>query len=1216
MVYTSAGNNPGAPAGFCIWVNHSGVWNRFPSGSDFIDTQPGTAPGSDYWYSYVLPYTEKGFTWDTGDQYKVHVLGGVWGEFDGNTTSDGTGSADDPFPPYDPSNENNSFNDINWFSGGGLGNEQQWNVRTVAPVDLLATNVTVDGISVIGNNIPAAPNRQVPIHFNLTNLGIVGSGPFTVTLWQQGQPSFFDQFPYLSSIPGGGDSGMVTRYWQAPTQPDTYYVDIIVDSEYEVDEFDEANNIVPITFIVGPELFIRDVFIEGSPPGDPHYVGPDMNVTIEAWIENEIVSPTGGDFHVRLQEINETTGIPISGTEDDILVPGLGPGESVQIFWTWRSPDDPPPTNATVRLTVDYFDVILESDETNNEFTIKFTVPDTPVTVIVGDIPLVPATTWYISSTTELHFETSGNYDPFTINYTIVDMMTSLEIENTTTIEFAPFDFSPPTWGEGTYRIEFYAKDSLDNEELPVKFKIVIVDDSEPTTSVGFSSPRYRETATDIWNITSNTPCIITATDNPLGFSPQPGKLNASAFGIPASAGVTSEISYRIIRQSDSAEMRGWTVISVADIVDGVYTCDPFTFDNWADDWYVIEYFSVDRLGHVESTKTTTIYLDNEAPLKTWDFDTPKFRVTTNDLWNITSGTDITLTASDGFGSGVNNIQYRISGPGEDTEWVLYDSPFTVPVWNDNIYTLQYNSTDNLGNDHTESVQFYLDNTGPDSAITAEPSTIISTTPLVRREINLLTLFNMTADDGDGSGVPATGTVYWLDSDSGNTFTADRTESYNYVGANGLFLTLTIDQRTGNHTITVQSTDNLGNPGPVTPLYIYLLEDAAPPDPPVLEIFKNGDDLLLEWHYEGERPLDIYYFKIYQSSTMDGFDFQTLLGRTDTTNDNGIFPIRSQMNHTGAGGDSNNYYYTITAVDIKGNEGYNSNIVGKVALTFTEGYNTFGLPLEPIEGTSTSASGMLSHDDFIDGRDTIYRYETEYQQWMGYAMDMPSATEDFALQFGQGYMIYIIEDSITYSFVGASASAIRFKRDALVGNDDTFRDSLKANYQGGSSILLSWDITDPALGGYNIYRGENRYGTDSLNDFDLIRLNTGGPENGPTYTVTMANAQEYYLVVALDAAGMEGSSTWAVGASELTFTEGYSVISMPLQPDASVGSGYLAKNIFDDDLGTMFYYDKENAEWTGHPRVLPENINNVNIDTGSAYIVYIDAEDAYVITGV
>ncbi len=1215
IVYKSDGSNPGASAGFCIWVNHSGVWNRFPSGSVFVNTEKGTDPNSDYWYSYVLPYTQKGLTWDTGDQYKVHVQGGVWNEFNGNTTSDGSpGSPGDPYPtPYDPSNENNSFNDINWFSGGGLGNEQQWNVRTVAPVDLVATNVTVDGTSVIGKIIPVAPNRNVPIFFNLTNIGIVDSGSFTVTLWQQGLPSHFDQFVY-PSIPGGGDSGMLTRYWQAPTQPGTYSVDIIVDSEDQVAEFDETNNIVTIDFIVGPNLRFNSVFIEGSPPDDPHYVGPDMNVTIEAWIENNGVSPTGGDFTVRLVEINETNGQPISSTIDDILVPGLGAGESVQVFWTWRSPATVL-TNATIRLTVDINGVILESNENDNEFTIKFRVPDTPVTTIVGGTPLVPATTWYIGSTTNLHFDTSGNYGPFTVYYMIIDMETSIELVNTTIAELAPFNMA--AHGEGTYRIEFYAIDDLSNVEIPVKFKTVIVDDSEPTTSVGFSSPRYRESAADIWNITSTTPCIITAQDNPLGPSFQPGFLNGSGIGAGASLGVTSRISYRILRQSDLMVMRDWTVATVNTVVNGVYTCAPFTFDNWDDDWYVIESFSVDRLGHVEPTKSTTIYLDNEAPLKTWAFDTPKFRLTTSDLWNITSGTDITLSASDGFGSGVNNIQYRVIGPAADSGWVLYTLPLTVPSsWNDNIYSLQYNSTDNLGNDHTESVQFYLDNTGPDSEITAEPSTIISTTPVVRREINLLTLFNLTADDGDGCGVPAAGTVYWLDSDTGNTFTADRTESYRYVGANGLFLTLTADQRTGNHTINVQSEDNLGNTGPVTPLYIYLMEDEAPPDPPVLTIFRNGDDILLEWYYDGERPLDIFYFKIYQSSTVDGFDFQTLLGRTDTMNDNGIIPLRSQMNHTGAGGDSNNYYYTITAVDTKGNEGYNSNIVGKVALTFTEGYNTFGLPLELIEGTSISASQMLSHDDFTDDRDTIYRFDTESQQWMGFATDMPSATEDFTLQFGEGYMIYVMEDSVTYSFVGASASAIRFKKDALVGNDVTFKDSLKIVYQGGSSVLLSWDTTTSAPGGYNIYRGTNRYGTDSLNDFDLIRLNTGGPENGPTYTATMSNAHEYFLVVALDAAGMEGSSTWAVGASELTFTKGYSVISMPLQPEENVGSGYLANNMFDDNSGTLFHYDKENAEWAGHPRVLPENINNVNIDTGSAYIVYVDAEDAYVITGV
>jgi hypothetical protein len=695
---------------------------------------------------------------------------------------------------------------------------------------------------------------------------------------------------------------------------------------------------------------------------------------------------------------------------------------------------------------------------------------------------------------------------------------------------------------------------------------------------------------------------ILTAVDYPLGGSAEVGYLNASGIGV---SGIITDIWYRIHRESDSQVMQDWSQATIDTEVDGLYTASPFSLNSsWNDELYIIEYYSIDNLGHTESSKFTTINLDNTEPSKILNYDVPKYRTSAIDLWNISSATDITLTVDDGTGSGVNKTEYRVWGPGFDTGWVSYTTAFTITSsWNDGFYTLEYNCTDNLGNEDTQFDDFYLDNNGPDSYITGQPWILKYPN---RYEINSSTIFTMTGDDGPGSGVQYI--EYRLFSDTTwNTYTS----GMNYTA---LFASLTEDQKTGNQTIVVRSVDNLDNVGPETLLLIYMEEDTAPPTPPVLRAYIRGSDIYLEWEYLTDKPDDIAYYKIYESNDINGFTFDSLLVNTNTGNDGGVMPLRNSWNHTGAAADDPNHYYVITAVDTKQNEGYTSNIVGKVTLTFTEGYNTFGLPLKPFE--DTTASQMLQDDKFTDDRDTIYRYDTDSQNWIGRPKDMPSSMDDFTLNFGEGYMIYIIETEVKYSITGSAGTAIRFMKD-VVGEDQGFRNSLSITHETGN-LQLSWSTVTTASG-YNVYMGTNRYGTASLNDFDLDMVNINeGPVTGTTYTVSMGSETElYFLVVALDASGMEGASTYGVGVKKVAYSEGYSLISMELDPKPQAGVGSFANNMFDDESGTLFFYDKEIGNWRGHPKDLPENINNVEINTGKAYIVYVDAEDvSYVFTGV
>jgi hypothetical protein len=1180
IVWQSDGSAPTGATDFCIWVEHtagSGTWNRFPT-TGWVQTEQGV--DGNWWYSY--------------------------GTLPGPDSPSG-----DPQPfPYNPSNPANSQNVLNYSAGGGIFNEQQWDVRTVAPIDIAPTNITVEGmIPALWEpaGMPATPNMDLPIYFNVTNFGSVPSGDFYVSIWNctstgtniGGVP--IDEF-LVSSIPGGGDTGVLLPpiNWYAPLIPGDYYVNITVDSQGQITEFNEANNRQILHFIVGPELVIVDLLVNGAPPTIPVYVGPGDTVMILAKAKNDGSTPTGAaQFDLTIYNTTGFGGPRIPGSEVSNSIDPLDALEEspVQVF-LWQAPlilGD-----YYINISVDFSNAVLETDENNNEISIHFNVPPIPVTTIWSGNPVhVETIYWYVTSTTDLNFTVSSfNPPPYYTWYMITDDTKATVVKPWANYTAEGMDFNLGAWGEDTYRITYYSIDSVNAVE-GWKNKTIIVDDSNPLTSVGFGGPRYRATVSDNMNITSQTPITLTGQDNPLGFSIA-GVLNASGIGDEPGSGMF----YRILRQSDNLVMVDWTQSTFFTVVDGIYTANPFTFGGaWLDGLYRIEYYSIDNLGHTESVKSTIVNLDNTAPVKGIDYGLPNHRENPGDMWNISSASDITLTADDGSGSGVNRTEYRVWNPFFDSGWVTYSTPFSISnSWTDGIYTIDYNSTDNLGNDLTDSDIFYLDNTGPISSVSGNPWTLKF---LNNYEVNSLTVFTMDADDGDGSGWDEI--EYRLDSNpTWILYTAP-------VNFSELISTLTPDEIPWNHTIHVRAHDYLGNIGPETDQLIYIEGDIAPPLPPVLRLYLNDNDDHVRLEWEPSESQDVDHYLIYKSTTKNGFDFATLLFDTNSADSGGVTdPLRTTWNDVNAAQTGKpDYYYIMRSVDNRGNIGYTSNMVGKTTLTFEKGYNTFALPLKPFEDTVIMASDILDENALSDDADTIYRYDTNSQQWMGKAKKMPVAADDFTLNFGEGYMLYVAEGSAQLTFTGSTGSTIRFIEG--IGEEETFRNSLSAQARV-NGIELNWG---PELGatGYAIYRGEKRLGENSLNDFSLEPedIITG---TQTTWTDTSASGNEYYYLVVAMEGTMEGASTYSVGVKKVTLSEGYSLISLELEPKIPTGAGRFLSDMVTQKSSTLFYYDNAIGNWRGHPSELPENINNGEVNTGFAYIVYVDAGDVnYVYTG-
>jgi hypothetical protein len=287
-------------------------------------------------------------------------------------------------------------------------------------------------------------------------------------------------------------------------------------------------------------------------------------------------------------------------------------------------------------------------------------------------------------------------------------------------------------------------------------------------------------------------------------------------------------------------------------------------------------------------------------------------------------------------------------------------------------------------------------------------------------------------------------------------------------------------------------------------------------------------------------------------------------------------------------------------VDYRGNIGYTSNIAGMMTITFDEGYNTFSMPLAPFE--DLNASDILASGPFTQDSDTIYHYDPAQGKWLGHPKILPAEINDFPVVFGEGYMLYLTSGKVRYTFTGSTGTSIRFI--AGVGSESPFKESLNITVIG-DDVELSWE---PASGvtGYNIYKASKRMDNDSLTDYNMNPVDEVAEEI-TTWTDSDAlsgNSEEfYYMIVARDYLG-ERSSTFALGVKVYNTEPGYASFAPELNPETAMNLSSFTRDTFLSDSDSIYYYDERAGTWRGHPRFLPENINNSEVVTGSGYMIF------------
>jgi len=220
--------------------------------------------------------------------------------------------------------------------------------------------------------------------------------------------------------------------------------------------------------------------------------------------------------------------------------------------------------------------------------------------------------------------------------------------------------------GDGVFEHIFTSDTELTQREY-----VIATDDVSPQTWHNIREPKF--VVNGVTCLTSATPLELIAEDN-LGGS-----------GVASTA-------YRIYNASYDSDWITYT--------------EPFYLTGLSDGTYQIDYNSTDYAGNVELTNTVTVFLDNTPPTTSLTIGEPKY---ISDTTYVTSDTPFTLEANDNAGSGVYSIAYRIYNGAYDSGWQPYTEPFYLTSLTDGVYTIEFNSTDNVGNvEVTNSVQVAL----------------------------------------------------------------------------------------------------------------------------------------------------------------------------------------------------------------------------------------------------------------------------------------------------------------------------------------------------------------------------------------------------------------------------------------------------------------------------------------------------------------------------
>jgi hypothetical protein len=177
-----------------------------------------------------------------------------------------------------------------------------------------------------------------------------------------------------------------------------------------------------------------------------------------------------------------------------------------------------------------------------------------------------------------------------------------------------------------------------------------------------------------------------------------------------------------------------------------------------------------------------------------------------------------------------------------------------------------------------------------------------------------------------------------------------------------------------------------------------------------------------------------------------------------------------------------------------------------------------------------------------------------------------------------------------------------------------------------NDLILNW-IPSPTENReyYLIYRAEDQLGFDFANPYYNTSLNLVPLANEWVDDDAGDDAQElYYCIRTVNVHGWVGYSSITVGKYTKIFNSGYDFLSLPLAPfsiltahefleQLSKLAGSSSYEILDST--TVYNFNQSLQQWQGHPKFLPADVDNFELEVGKGYMVYTPEPIQYTFTG-
>jgi len=765
MIFDSDGNLLGYDTDFRVWVQHSGTWKGFPSNTTWDPV--GTMGG---FYSYRLPWDQKEINWTDGDQYRIQIDCTLSGDLAENATSNGTGSADDPI-----SQRGSYNNELNWLTGGGLNNSQQWDV-VCSNVDLIPTSIEIDG-QPYSPPMRATPFSTVTFSAFVTNTGKTDIvEPNTIVL--RNESGIIDQDTAVT-IDSSTSAGPFSLLWNAPSSG-YFCLNITVDFNDNVSEIDENNNSemvclsvgqadltpsdIQITTNHGPE-FYGDISLN-SYRSDLIQITPGTTASIVANVKN-VGTLSSGPCDLAFYNTTGGEGVPFYMPMMNPIDPGVSEGP---FFANWSAPAVIDPKVFYVNITADYNGDVEEINELNNTFILRF---------LVGYPDYIP---WNdaLDLTQSVTSDTLIPLEVFVKNVGFLDALfpSTLAFYNQSD-PLNPFESAiVPSIGTNGTSIAYNASWLAPTVATPTLYYVVI--------KVDYNSDIEEE------NELNNTLVIE--------FNVFPGPVTTLTYDTPFYfIGTNLYIN--------SSTFLGFDVQSTATWAYTNYTLDGGAPVNYSltgqftisvEGLHDLVYYSFDSFGKEEAHHSQTIIVDDSPPETILNVTEPKYvDGLTGDIWvkSFQPATPIYLEwdreDEPDLAVGRQLTSYRVYNQawGGWTEYIQ-GNPLDLGT-GPGARQIEWFSLDHLGNNETiQSFTLYVDDTPPNGTVEiGEPNFEREQTRYVEKG----TEFTLTFHDGSGCGIRSI--EYRLDNEL--TWT-EYGEPFK------------IDEF-GEHTIHYRATDNLGN---------------------------------------------------------------------------------------------------------------------------------------------------------------------------------------------------------------------------------------------------------------------------------------------------------------------------------------------------------------------------------------------------------------------